>query len=127
MVAMSKKIGVPFSLISDPQLEAIRSFGVLEAEHDIAVPAIFILNQDGQTVWREVGEAIQDRVNSKELMRVLKELRQSGKLQVSSAPSPAAAAQPQTPTQAPAQPQTASESPANPSPSSTTAPKASRS
>lgn len=89
-VALAKKLSIPFTMISDPDLEAIRSFGVLEAEHDIAVPAMFILNQDGQTVWREVGHAIQDRVKCNELIRVLKELRQSGKLQTSPT-TPAAA------------------------------------
>lgn len=89
--ALAEKLSIPFTLISDPELEAIRSFGVLEAEHDMAVPAIFILNQDGQTVWREVGKAIQDRVRCNELLKVLKELRQSGKLPASGAKVPEAA------------------------------------
>lgn len=78
--ALAQKLKAPFAMLADPKLEAIRSFGVLEADHDLAVPAIFILNGDGQTVWREVGEAIQDRVDADELLKTIRELQSKGEL-----------------------------------------------
>lgn len=68
-------------MLSDPKLDAIRSFGVLEADHDLAVPAIFVLNAQGQTIWRYVGEAIGDRTKPNALLKVLDELKSSGELQ----------------------------------------------
>lgn len=83
--ALAQKLKAPFAMLADPKLEAIRSFGVLEAEHDLAVPAIFILNSDGQTIWREVGEAIQDRVDSDDLLKTIKELQSKGELKARAA------------------------------------------
>lgn len=100
--ALTQKLQVPFTMLSDPKLEAIRSFGVLEAEHDLAVPAIFLLNAQGQTVWREIGEAIQDRVKCTELLKVIDDLQARGDLVV--APTKQAPAKQAPAKQAPAKP-----------------------
>ena len=68
--------GLTFPVLSDPGAETIRAFGVLHEAGgpygDIARPASFILDREGNIVWRDLTENWRVRVRPD---RVLEELR----------------------------------------------------
>ena len=78
------KLGAAFPMLSDEKLTAIQHFGVLEADHDIAVPACFILDENGEVVWQKIGDSIQDRVYVETVENAVKELRTQQKLTAAS-------------------------------------------
>ena len=45
-----------------------------DREHDIALPAILILDADGRIVWKYVGESITDRPEEDAVLKALDEL-----------------------------------------------------
>ena len=60
--ALVEKLKLTFPLASDPQLAAIRAFGVEMQGRGIAVPATFVLRPgDGRVVYRYIGETMMDR------------------------------------------------------------------
>lgn len=71
--------GFEFPLLSDPDSEAIRAYGLLHAdggiEGDIARPATLILDTDGRVVWRDLTDDWRVRPRPEELLRVLESLR----------------------------------------------------
>ena len=73
-VAEAYDIGFP--LLSDPGLELIDSFGVRHSDggiggEEIARPAVFILDRDGQVVWRELTDNWRIRVRPERLLEEL--------------------------------------------------------
>ena len=48
-VAYKAKAGLPFPLLSDPELEAVKAWGVTMDGADIAVPTVYIINKSGIT------------------------------------------------------------------------------
>lgn len=70
-VALSNKLDFP--VLSDASLEAIRAYGVLHAAgragRDIALPANFLIDRNGQIVWQHVARRVQDRAEPAEILR----------------------------------------------------------
>jgi peroxiredoxin len=64
-----------FPLLCDPSGEATRAFGVFDAEHDIALPAIVILGRDRRVAWKYIGESVPDRPPEREIVHALDRIR----------------------------------------------------
>lgn len=60
-LALEKRIGTNFPLLSDPDLTVIKAYGVAMAGQDISVPAVFVVRPNGHISWRHIGEGITDR------------------------------------------------------------------
>jgi peroxiredoxin len=65
---LGEETGIPFPLLSDPGMRTIQAYGVADAGRDIAVPAIFLLGQDGTILWSRVGEFIASRPSAEDLL-----------------------------------------------------------
>lgn len=62
---------LPFSLLSDPSGEAIRSFGAWDDEGRIARPAIVVTDRDGIVRYAYVGADFADRPGDDEVFAAL--------------------------------------------------------
>jgi peroxiredoxin len=71
------RLGFPYPLLSDPEHQTIERYGVLEANHEIAVPAVFVVDHDLRILHRQIGESISDRLYADELIKVLDRLGSS--------------------------------------------------
>lgn len=61
--------------MSDPDLAACKAFGVFDAAHEIALPAVVVVHaQDGTVRWTKVGDSIADRPALDELLEVVRGL-----------------------------------------------------
>ncbi len=68
-LAEKRKVGFP--LLSDPDMNVISRYGVADADAEIAIPAIFLVGQDGTIVWKQVGEFIGTRPRPSRLLEVI--------------------------------------------------------
>lgn len=59
--ALAARLGLGFSLLSDPDLAVAVRYGVAMAGRDIAVPAVLVVRRDRTVAWRYVGEDMTDR------------------------------------------------------------------
>jgi len=59
---LRQKTGATFTIVSDPDLAAIKAFDVLDAGNGIARPAIVIVDKTGRITFRYVGENAADTV-----------------------------------------------------------------
>ena len=50
-----------FPLLSDPTRATIKAYGLHDAAHDIALPAVLVLGPDGRIAWKHAGEGVTDR------------------------------------------------------------------
>ncbi len=66
-----------FPLLCDPSRAAVKAFGVYDSEHDIALPAVLILNRDGKIVWKYVGDNMTDRPAEDAIVAELRRLGQT--------------------------------------------------
>ncbi len=60
-----------FALSSDAKLDAIRAFGVLDAENEIAWPALFVI-RDGQVAYRWIAEDKAERLEVTQMMQQIR-------------------------------------------------------
>jgi peroxiredoxin len=58
---MVEKLILPFGLLSDPDGEVIKRYGVWDEEGQIARPAIFVIDSGGVVRYAHVGEDFADR------------------------------------------------------------------
>jgi peroxiredoxin len=66
--AMVDKLLLPFPLLSDPEGEVIRRYGMWnEGEGGIAKPSVFLVQPDRSLTFRYVGEDFADRPTDDEL------------------------------------------------------------
>jgi peroxiredoxin Q/BCP len=66
--AMVEKLLLPFPVLSDPEGEVIRTWGVwTDAEGGIARPSLFLLRPDGSIAYSYVGSDYADRPSDDEL------------------------------------------------------------
>jgi peroxiredoxin len=63
--------GLTFPLASDPTHTTIDAYGVLDAENEIAWPAVYLVERDGTVSWRFLGDSYQERPTSDELRRAI--------------------------------------------------------
>lgn len=63
-----------FPLLSDPKVATASAYGVAMQQRDIAVPALFVIDQRGAVHWRHVAKTMADRPHSATLIDILKRL-----------------------------------------------------
>jgi peroxiredoxin len=68
---MIEKLLLPFSLLSDPEGEVSRRYGVWDEEGQIARPAIFVLDRVGVVRYAYVGQDFADRPGDDEVHAAL--------------------------------------------------------
>lgn len=69
---MAALVGADYPVLSDPDAEAVRAYGVFDLLDDgVAAPAVFIVAKDGAIVWRYVGVDIGDRPSSRVILEQL--------------------------------------------------------
>lgn len=71
---LAAKLGLSFPLLSDKDLKLAAAFGVRERGQQDALPAVFIVDQNGVVRWARVGDNIVDRVSIGELLLELAKL-----------------------------------------------------
>jgi len=59
-------------LLSDSLRKVITAYGVADADNEIAVPSIFVISQEGNVLWRHVGETQMDRPGPDVLLEQLR-------------------------------------------------------
>ena len=71
--AMVVKLLLPFPLLSDPDGQVIKEWGVWsDGDGGIAKPAIFAIRSDGSVAWKYVGRDYADRPTDDELFDSLR-------------------------------------------------------
>jgi peroxiredoxin Q/BCP len=73
---IAEAYGLEFPLLSDPEAETIRAYGILHEDGgldgDIARPATFILDREGRIVWRDLTENWRIRARPAEILEELR-------------------------------------------------------
>jgi peroxiredoxin len=64
-----KKLGLTFALLSDPELRAIRAYGVADESNGIAWPAEFLVDRGGAIRWRATAQAVAKRPSANDVLR----------------------------------------------------------
>ena len=72
-----KEMALPFPVVCDPTKATVKAHGVYDHAHDIALPAILILDKAGKVAWKYVGESVFDRPEEAELVATLTRLKGS--------------------------------------------------
>ena len=72
---MVKKVGLEYPILSDPDLKVINAFGVLHEGgmmgKDIARPAIFVLDEQGRVIWKDITDNYRVRVRPSTIIDVI--------------------------------------------------------
>jgi peroxiredoxin len=71
---MVGKLLLPFPLLSDPEGELARLYGLWNAEEGVAVPAVIIVDQSGEVRYLYSGRDFADRPGDEEVFATLDEL-----------------------------------------------------
>jgi peroxiredoxin len=71
---LADKGGLEIPLLSDPEHEAVKAFGVYDHAHKIALPSIVILDRRGVIVWQHSGSSVFDRPDEVALVARVKQL-----------------------------------------------------
>jgi peroxiredoxin len=69
--ALRDKLGLDFPLLLDPQLVAIRAWGVADEPNEIAWPAVFLVDAAGRITWRSLSRTYKVRPGTNELLRAI--------------------------------------------------------
>ena len=74
--ALLKEQGSPvdFPILCDPERKTVKSFGVFDSEHNIALPAIVILDKRGCVSWKYVATSVMDRAEEAAIIEQLKKM-----------------------------------------------------
>jgi peroxiredoxin len=58
---LEARLKLRFPLLSDPKMKVITAYGVADADKEISVPAVFVVDGKRRIHYRHVGESITDR------------------------------------------------------------------
>jgi len=72
--AFAKARSVPFPLLSDLHRVAIRAYGVLDEDRNVAYRSTFVVDRDGVLRWGQAGDRQMIR-DGREILRVLDVIR----------------------------------------------------
>lgn len=72
-IRTSEKIQNKFPILLDPQGKAIKAYGVFNPAENLSRPALFLIGPDKKILYRYVGQAIQDRPPTAQVMTILSE------------------------------------------------------
>ncbi|MFQ5815073.1 MAG: peroxiredoxin family protein [Candidatus Hydrothermarchaeaceae archaeon] len=70
--SFAEEICVNYPLYSDPDHKAIERYGVFDAEHNIARPAVFIIDKEGRIRYKHVSKDHTDRPMNTTIINALK-------------------------------------------------------
>lgn len=66
---------ISFPLLSDADRAVCKAYGVFDAAHDIALPAVVVVHgPDGAVRWTRVSESMADRPSADEVLEVVRRL-----------------------------------------------------
>ena len=66
---LAKSLGVSFDLLSDPDMTAIRAYGVADESNEIAWPAEFLIDRGGRIRWRATAQSVGTRPTASDVLR----------------------------------------------------------
>ena len=66
---LARKKGLEYPLLSDPELRAIRAYGVADESNGIAWPAEFLVDRGGRIRWRATAMSVTKRPSADDLLR----------------------------------------------------------
>ncbi len=69
---------MPFDVLCDVRLEAIRAYGLFHHEPfhdlDVSLPANILIDRDGRVAWMHIATSIQDRMDPNEVLKQVQRL-----------------------------------------------------
>jgi peroxiredoxin len=65
---LAREKGLSFALLSDPEMKAIRAYGVADESNGIAWPAEFLVEKGGRIVWRDTAKAVAVRPSTADIL-----------------------------------------------------------
>jgi alkyl hydroperoxide reductase subunit AhpC len=68
---VAQEMKISFPILSDPTRNLIRQYNVLHPQEGIARPALFLVNKEGQIVWKYIGMDASDRPSLAEIFKQL--------------------------------------------------------
>ncbi len=68
---LAAKLGLTFPILSDPQRDVIRLFGVEDAQNEIAWPALFVIGPGRKIVRRVMLETYKERPLVSQILETL--------------------------------------------------------
>jgi peroxiredoxin len=74
---MTTDLGLTYPLLADPDLRAIRAFGIEHVGKGIALPSTFVLASDGRIVYRHVGKSPADRPDLEAIVAAVRKAKAS--------------------------------------------------
>ena len=74
-VAFAGKLSITFPLLADPGLKTALAYGVAMEGEEIAVPAVFIIDQSKHIRFEHVGESVVDRPSAGDLLDEVDKLK----------------------------------------------------
>ena len=66
---LAKDLHLSFPLLSDPQMTAIRAYGVADESNGIAWPAEFLVDRGGRVRWRATAQSVSKRPSATEILQ----------------------------------------------------------
>jgi peroxiredoxin len=66
--ALARKLGVSYVVLSDPQLSAIRAFGIEDRENGTAWPSVFVIGNDGRVAARFLTQSYKSRPSATDVV-----------------------------------------------------------
>jgi peroxiredoxin len=71
---LSARLGLTFPLAADPEHATLAAFGVYDDHHEIAWPAVFIVERDRRVSWRYLADDYKVRPTVEEMLRALDDI-----------------------------------------------------
>jgi peroxiredoxin len=65
---LAKSLGLRFPLLSDPEMTAIRAYGVADEGNGIAWPAEFLIDRGGHVRWRAAATSVGTRPSAVDVL-----------------------------------------------------------
>ena len=77
---LQHKAGLTFTLLSDPNLDVIRRYGLLHAGagpdgHDVSRPTEFLVDRSGTVRWENFTEDVRVRPRAKEMLAAARDIQ----------------------------------------------------
>lgn len=74
MLEQLKEDGTPLDipLYSDPSRAAVKALGIYDYAHDIALPAVLVLGDSSEVVWKYVSDSIFDRPTEEAVLEAIR-------------------------------------------------------
>jgi peroxiredoxin len=70
-VKLSQRLGLTFSVAADPDHATLAAYGVYDAHHEIAWPAVYVVEKDRKVSWRYLADDYKVRPTVEELLAAL--------------------------------------------------------